>query len=349
MPKINGLYTGLKYTTFNIDVGTTGLAEADAFFQDAIDRNAADSIVSIVMVPQAVADYLQHADDPYSVIQWVTRPQTFAGNYTPRNKKLLSYPYKFISVDTMIDAKEYRYEYFTAQDNSVRFKLYCALAPNPEIVVVPMNYASDNYHMIENVCESVSLTGYPQCAFTIDSYRAWLAQSSLPDISAIAAGGVTALGGGGAAIAAAAAGAGASSVALPVIAGAAGAIGLIGAVSNIINKATKGAKARGTQGSSTLTAMRQMHPHFRRMTITTYQAKILDDYFDRYGYICGKLKIPNRTSRPHWNYVKTQAVNVKGPIPTADLTKIKAIYNKGVTFWRNGWEVGLYNLDNRPV
>ena len=353
MPKINGLYTGLQYAIYNIDVTGSGVADADAFLQNAIDNNAADSIVSIVMVPQAVADYIQHEDTPFSIEQGISRPLSFVlpsgSAYSPRNKKLLSYPYKFISVDTMIDAKDYRYEYFTVQNSKVWFKLYCALAPNPEIVVVPERYASNTNHIAENVSESVSLSGYPQCAFTIDSYRAWLAQSSLPDISAIAAGGVTALGGGGAAIAAAASGAAASTVALPVIAGAAGAIGLIGAISSIINKATKGAKSRGTQGSSTMTAMRQMHPHFRLMSITTYQAQILDDYFDRYGYFCGRIKVPNRAARPHWTYIKTQAVNLHGNIPTADLTKIKSIYNRGVTFWRNGWEVGLYNLDNRPV
>lgn len=351
MPKVNGLYTGLKYGVYNIDVGS-GVSDADDFLQDAIDNNAADSIVSIVMVPQAVANTAQTAGSPFNIQQGITRPTAFQDTnaYSPRNKKLLSYPYKFISVDTMTDAKDYRYEYFKVTNSKVWFRVYCALAPNPEIVVVPEYYGkptAQTQHF--NVCESVSMTGYPQCAFTIDSYRAWLAQSALPDVSAIAATGLTTLGAGGAAAAGIAAGAAASTVALPVVAAAAAGVGLVGAISSTINKATKGAKSRGTQGSSTLTAMRQMHPHFRLMSITTYQARILDDYFDRYGYVCGRIAVPNRAARPHWTYIKTQSVNIYGAIPTADLTKIKAIYNRACTFWIHGWEVGLYNIDNRPV
>ena len=44
--------------------------------------------------------------------------------------------------------------------------------------------------------------------------------------------------------------------------------------------------------------------------------------------------------------MKTIDVNIVGSVPADDMAKIKACYNNGITFWRNGNEVGNYSLDN---
>lgn len=91
----------------------------------------------------------------------------------------------------------------------------------------------------------------------------------------------------------------------------------------------------------------------RVLGVTLYQkclnakdVKRLDDYFDMYGYSCNDLKIPNTHSRPHWNYVKTSMANITGNIPSTDIQNIKAIFNNGITFWKNPSEVGNYSLNN---
>ena len=77
-------------------------------------------------------------------------------------------------------------------------------------------------------------------------------------------------------------------------------------------------------------------------------AQIIDNYFNVYGYATHRVKIPNRAIRPHWNYVKTQNVSLTGSVPADDMARLRQIYDNGVTFWRNGNEVGDYSLDNRP-
>ena len=347
MPKINGLYTGLSYSVFNLDSEESSI---DSLLQDFVDQNMVDSVVGIAMMPSAVAEVSGQAAEPTSINFDVTRQNYFTNHetgvtYTPRNKKLVSYPYRFLSVDTICDSHEYRFEW-SGDKTKIKFKITGAISPNPEIILSPYQYNGIHGEDSINAVESVTLSGFPQCAFTVDSFRAWLAQSSIPDVAGIAAGGLTAIGGGAAGIAAVSAGAAASTVALPVIAGAAGAIGLIGGISSLINKVTKGARTRGSQGTSTLTAMKKYLPHFRIMSIRVEQAKIIDDYFDRYGYYCGRIKVPNRNVRTQWTYCKTQSVNIRGNVPDADLTKIKSIYNNGITFWRNGYTVGHYELSN---
>lgn len=350
MPKVNGLYTGLEYSVYSLD---NEVSTADDYLQSLVDDNKVDSVVGITVMPSILSDYSGHASEPVEIGITINRINVFnpndgssGGSYTPRNKKLLCYPFKFLSVDTICDSHEYRFEYSKTKTD-IPFRVLAALSPNPEIIIAPRNYNGHMGNDSFNACESVTLSGFPQCAFTIDSFRAWLAQSSIPDVAGISAAGITTAAGAAGGIGAAVAGAGALTVAAPVAVAAAGAIALVGGVSSLINKFTKGSRTRGSQGASTLTAAREYIPHFRHMSIRPEKARIIDDYFDRYGYVCGRLKIPNRNVRPHWTYTKTQAVNITGNIPTNDLDKIKSIYNNGITFWRNGYEVGLYNLDNR--
>lgn len=74
----------------------------------------------------------------------------------------------------------------------------------------------------------------------------------------------------------------------------------------------------------------------------------IDDYFSRYGYKTAALKAPNYTARPHWNYVQTIGCKVGGSIPADDEKLICAVFDHGVTFWKNPNEVGDFSLDNSP-
>jgi hypothetical protein len=73
---------------------------------------------------------------------------------------------------------------------------------------------------------------------------------------------------------------------------------------------------------------------------------MIDDFFTMYGYAVRRCKIPNRSSRPHWNYVKTIGCCITGSVPADDMRKICSIYDAGITFWKNGNEVGNYSLNN---
>lgn len=85
---------------------------------------------------------------------------------------------------------------------------------------------------------------------------------------------------------------------------------------------------------------------FYVMSATDYRMKQIDDFFTRYGYAVNKLKKPNLDSRPHWNYVQLRDPNITGSIPVWAMSAIKAIFSSGVTLWKNGDEIGDYELDN---
>ena len=85
------------------------------------------------------------------------------------------------------------------------------------------------------------------------------------------------------------------------------------------------------------------------MQITEQNARIIDDFFTKYGYACHRVKKPNMNSRPRWNYVKTKGCIAIGSAPSDEIKKICSIYDKGITFWKNASDVGDYSLNNEPT
>lgn len=77
-------------------------------------------------------------------------------------------------------------------------------------------------------------------------------------------------------------------------------------------------------------------------------AKQVDDYFSTYGYLVSETKKPNITGRRSWNYVKTNACNVRGKVPPNVLQAFNSMLDGGITFWHTP-DVGNYALDNSIV
>ena len=90
---------------------------------------------------------------------------------------------------------------------------------------------------------------------------------------------------------------------------------------------------------------------FTRYSIKRQFAERIDMYFDMYGYQTNKVKLPNITGRPNWNYVKTMGLNVlqksTSNVPQEDLQEFKAIFNNGVTLWHNPATFLDYSQNNR--
>ena len=100
---------------------------------------------------------------------------------------------------------------------------------------------------------------------------------------------------------------------------------------------------------------------FYNTTINYDNAEKIDNFFTLFGYAIKQLKYPNiaytpkNKLRPHWNYIKNITTIILPKIGTSTIyvneeveTKLKEIYNNGITFWMNGEEVGDYSLDNSP-
>jgi hypothetical protein len=76
--------------------------------------------------------------------------------------------------------------------------------------------------------------------------------------------------------------------------------------------------------------------------------KKLTDFFKLYGYKINEVKIPNLHTREHFNFVKTIGANIHGDIPNDALTRLKGIFDKGVTLWHGDW-VCDYSKSNGEI
>ena len=89
--------------------------------------------------------------------------------------------------------------------------------------------------------------------------------------------------------------------------------------------------------------------HFYTMSVKEEIARVIDGFFDMYGYKCNLVKIPETNHRRAYWYTKTIDANILGAVPQDDLQTIKNAYNNGITFWKNTSSFRDYSVNNAPV
>lgn len=338
-------YTVVKSTT---DMGQ--------FLYELNDQGLAESIVSIYPVPNdflanySSGDVLEGTQETKNYTYFESTPSTL-GNYTPKNKKLLTYPYnKFVISTSDGNTREYAFEWFGEQ--GVHFNIYSNLMENASFKAVPVSYKDRAF----NYEESALLTDFPLTGYITDSFKAWLAQNktrlATQTASSILSGGI------GDVIAG-------SQMLTPVTKqlskkGAemmskgyegmlkSGVHGITGTLTEIISHGINRYHAQGSADGSLEMAMQKKDFCGYQEYVNPNNARIIDDFFNCYGYATHRVKVPNRNVRPHWTYVKTIDINLESNAPSDDTNKIASIYDNGITFWRNPSEVGNYSLNNSP-
>lgn len=262
---------------------------------------------------------------------------TKLNGYTPKNKKLLQYPYNIINVtNNNGGAVALRPEqYKDAQQ--IMFVGLGTVTPDAEIVLFPMNYNGQ----LECFEMGLKLGGFPTCSWNSDTYKLWLAQNHNQQGMQMVAGAGMVVAGIGTAIFSSGAGA---------VAGAGMIMGGVSQIAGLItqnkDRAIVPPTAHGNQSVSVNTAHGKQTFEIFSKCVDPYHAKTIDDYFSMFGYKTCQVKKPNINSRPQFNYVKTVGTTVRGDIPQRDLTKINEIFNGGVTFWKNGDKIGDYSVTN---
>ena len=260
------------------------------------------------------------------------------GTYTPRNQKLLTFPYKYLYVyNNTGNGAAYHYELFA--DDVPKFKIGGNLANDGCLRLIPQNYrgyANDNE-------SGLTLTGFPTCAWTQDMYKIWMAQNANTQDLTIQSGTIQAAA--GAASAAFSAftldGAGVASGANMAYSGYKQIAGVMAARQD---KMVQPPQAKGVQSSNCNITLNQHHFVQSESGVTPEYAARLDQYFDMYGYQVNMVKVPEIMSRPMWNYVKTLGCVVLGGIDAEDRRKIGAIFDKGITLWHAPDTMYRYDL-----
>lgn len=263
--------------------------------------------------------------------------------YTPKNKKMYSYPFNFYNVDNGNGSSlQLRYECFKNRQPS--FLITGSITQPVEMVLLPTNYKNipdfDEYGVRTLNSECLTITSYPMCSWSYDSFKNWIATQAMPQI--VSSGANIASG----AVAGTLVGGGAGAVGGAVV-------GLASAIGNLASQAyiasIQGDVCKGNFGNGgALTAKGISTFWGGRMSVMKHVARQIDDFFTVFGYAVNRMKIPAIDNRPHWNYVKTNGMVITGSVPAQDEKKICSIYDNGVTFWKNGSEVGNYSLDNSP-
>ena len=418
------LYSGLSIVTFPCKDSKL-FSDLNLFLSKVIEGNRSTSVINVFMCPTFMVQPIGTSftyeltapkgrsidiEKPYG---WAFSYANGNGQFIPKNNKLYNYPYCSLMVTNGDgDSKLYKWEDFYSNSNMVEFWETFVFNAVPSASTSPTYYKTnqayrteanrdtkrrDYYRLPSTDDEALIMNDFPVCAFSVDSYRAWLAQkkATLPyEIGRFA---LSQLGLNASANTAAQNALQNTAPYAPyqgdpygLTAGMAGGVGglLGGQVTPKITGRQMGAAARaglaaggaqmlvntagfvldqmkefrqaeflpeGTNGtisgngfSSALRLKKFTYTH--RMIKAEY-AMMIDAYFTMFGYKLNRIGTPNRTARPHWTYLKTtncQLVPIGDGLPSDDAQFITEIYNHGITWWRNGDEIGNYALDNKP-
>ncbi|MBR2871003.1 MAG: hypothetical protein IKB98_06495 [Clostridia bacterium] len=384
-----GFYSGLTYFSFNVldgrtDTQQTTESEVNTFLKNVTSDGAAiDSILNIYMLPHFIAKSLKANPEtayqdleikfPANTVWDLYSSNTPEGNRQPRNKKLYTYPFSLLYItDNMGNAGMFRYEFFSSVISSsdittgggrydakylnqkeCEFRLQGLTTANPEVQLVPEDYnltgttqGADRL----NYNDKISISAFPQCAYNVDSFKAWLAQHSRVLIGQAVNTGIGV----------------AKSLAVPALKGAeltkldkfnAGTDVLSQAVSSIAQIAQAEAlppQARGQQTQALPVANGSFGFQLYHLYPRAEYAQIIDDFFTRFGYACKRVKIPNTHVRQNWTYTKTNGCilkhGTKKGLPAQAERMICNIFDNGITFWSGNGVIGSYaTTSNLPI
>lgn len=329
----NGIFSATKYYRFD----NAGVMQGK--LQEIAEKGQIESINGVFMAPKVLA--VRKTTQTQTLFEIEERTgstnytnaiskQTTLNGYTPINKKLLCHLFNYMIVSNN-NGNSYVYHYEDFSDSNCNFIIKMAITPGCSIRMTPVNYKgiseADEY--------SINMGKLPICSFPCDMYTNWLTQNSInvlgvqittDDINI----GTSLLNGMASAIAI---GSGNPAGAIS------GANSILDIGNALITKKQHElipSQSRGNLNAGDVTTSSNKNNfHFYKMSIRQEYARIIDKYFQVYGYKVNDVKTPNITGRLNWNYVKTIGCNIIGNIPQDDMQKMKDIFDKGITLWHN--------------
>ena len=263
-----------------------------------------------------------------------------------KNRKTYCYPYHYYRLTTFsgkaVDLKTELFKAISVAETRMHFKTFFSGQVNPQLLVIPINYAyTDTVHDGKNFSYAVEYTDFPQVPTQSDMYKNYAALNAskiglekIENFASIARGIVGLAGSGG-------------ETGAQDIAG--GIAGMIKMQAGFTDMQRIPDKLQGTPTGSTLQQSHGAGVFISEMCAKPEYLYMVDEYFTMYGYKVNRLKQPQFTSRPHWNYIQTANADVGGNITADDAEKLQAIFNSGLTVWHIPSEFGTYTADNRPA
>jgi hypothetical protein len=359
-----GVYSGVSYVLFRFT------ESASKFIQAMADIGHVNDIVNIFMIPISLAntDYatgwvtgnlgnqtgiefkvLPNSAGVITLRNDITLTQpTSLNGYTPKNKKLLCYPYNVLSITNNAGVQaEYKYEDFI--NNTPIFSLVGVPSPSGSVWLYPNNYKKNSTEK-SGYNWGIPVAKYPMGSWRGDQYTNWMTQNGINLFGTrIDAPTAHAIGGSLQAL---------TSAAADNYSGIGAGLGqMFGAVQEQY-RASMIPNSIGGQVNSgdVLYAYNKMSPTYYKMTIRSEYAAKIDDWLTRFGYKCNRIKVPNQLGRRNWNYVQIgptenigYSTNDARSVPSSSMEIINKIYRNGVSIWHSHDNLGNYTLDNSII
>lgn len=333
-----------------------------------------DGIVSIFILPNSIIPEAWYGDQsaaPYAqsigTIQTIDLDNVSSdvgnptmGNYIPKNNKLLTYPYTFLTVSNNQGTKKvFKYEYFN-EDIGKQFKLYFDQSTEPTLALIPHGYntrkSEMSYYAYMDYNDTIYLSNFPKCAVAISDFNAKLVQLALSTALDALGGKFTEE----------------STVKVPHetryhISGESRVRKhehITGKETPFSNVTEKNFNPRSmisrellyplydninnvtTGKGNTMYSSGGFNFKFTQNYLDEPFAKMVDDYFTRYGYAVKELGTPNLHARTRYTYIELANTVIHGSMPADSESHICSIFNKGITFWADHDNVGNYTLPN---
>lgn len=353
----NGIFGGLYYLGFENAINCeTAIKIYDKFAKS-------EAINSIFMIPKNLASYtggtqttwtsdsltcslryLSGSNFADTVGNFNTNyPTKIGDNYIPVNKKLFTYPYSFFNLTNNSGITEtFRYEDFDldpeSEEQVISFWIDACLSPGMSIKAIPLFYKHENI----NYNFGISGGKLPICSWQSDIYLNWLRQNGLNSVFNILGSSI--------------------SFGTNLLKGdVSNTLGSIASTYNALHQFTiadmtpNQAKGNTNCGDINFSDSHVGLFTIYKMSIKDEYAKIIDNYFSRYGYRINLVKIPNITGRTNFNYIEIGMSEEIGysnkeiSVPTKDMQNINQICRNGVTIWHNHTNLGNFSIDNSIV
>lgn len=332
---IDGVYTTLEVIPWrNTSAGRSAL---ESYLTAIIHGGHEDDIIAVYIGPKVVGQFLTdtpaHGTRTFS--KATLRANAFQG-YVPRNNKIYNYPFCKLIMEKGGGQQEYALEDFRdgitdAQVADVSFEYNAIATPAPQVIAYPVNYrgAGHDYN------EGMDIAEFPQAPIKGDAFQMWMVQNAGGYVANLL-GAVTNFG--------------ISSVRGDSVGRFIDIRQGIQQLANLAGQVWNASKmpdnVSGLSRPNILANMGVNTYWLKCKSLSYWQARQIDTYFDMFGYQENHVFVPNIHARQRWTYVQTGGCTITGNAPAEDIAFIEQKFDNGITWWVNASEVGNYNLTN---
>lgn len=248
--------------------------------------------------------------------------------FTPKNKKLFTYPYILLEGDNHCGTRSlYRYDLFSGNP---RFEYRYIISPSPSLVVNPLDYEGGS-----NIANAIINANVPPIPWDSNAYTTYVAQNAnslaFAQIKRNMNYGVALLGG-------------LPDGKVPLAASYDAAMAYEGEQARLQDLKGLGDDVHNVPSANAQSSFQQIAISVYQKYITSEEARRIDNFFSRFGYRVDRVGTISWGKRSDYDYIKTQGANIGGQIPAADKAKINALFDAGITIWHSMGGYGQYDI-----